>query len=174
MGNHCINFPTIPSHKTSGKKAAKVVAVEAIIGKATSPTPCLVASSLGIPSSIKRYMFSTTTMPLSTNIPKAMTKENKTMVFKVTPRKLKIIKDSSIERGMAIPTNNAFLKPKKKYSTATTKMIPSTMLFSKSATIVLVSLDWSFVLEIIRFEGKTLAFAFVMISSILADAINKF
>ena len=119
-------------------------------------------------------MFSTTTMPLSTSIPRAITKENKTIVFKVTPRKLKIIKDSNIERGMAIPTNSAFLKPKKKYRTATTKIIPSTMLFSKSATIVLVSLDWSFVLEITRLEGKTLAFAFVMISSILADAINKF
>ena len=47
-----MNFPTIPSHRTNGKNAAKVVAVEAIIGIATSPTPCLVASILGTPSSI--------------------------------------------------------------------------------------------------------------------------
>ena len=54
IGSHCMNFPTIPSHKISGKNAARVVAVDAIIGNATSPTPCFVASNLGTPSSINR------------------------------------------------------------------------------------------------------------------------
>ena len=40
--------------KISGKNAARVVAVDAIIGNATSPTPCFVASNLGTPSSINR------------------------------------------------------------------------------------------------------------------------
>jgi hypothetical protein len=36
------------------------------------------------------------------------------MVLRVTPIKLKIENDKNIDNGMAIPTNNAFLKPKKK------------------------------------------------------------
>ena len=80
-------------------------------------------------------------MPLSTSIPSAITRENNTIVLRVTPRKLNIINDNSIDNGIAIPTNNAFLKPKKKYSTSTTKITPKTMLFSKSDTMVLVSLD---------------------------------
>ena len=114
IGSHCINLPTIPSHKISGKNAASVVAVDAMIGRATSPTPCFVASNLLTPSSINRYTFSTTTIPLSTNIPSAITSENSTIVLSVTPRKLKIINDNNIDNGIAIPTNNAFLKPKKK------------------------------------------------------------
>ena len=39
MGRYFINCPIIPGQKAKGKKAAKVVAVEAIIGMATSPTP---------------------------------------------------------------------------------------------------------------------------------------
>src|SRR5690606_38949041 len=38
-GKYIINLPIIPGQKPRGKKAAKVVAVEAIIGHAISPTP---------------------------------------------------------------------------------------------------------------------------------------
>ena len=79
-----------PGHKASGKNAANVVAVEAMIGHATSPTPYLAASYGLYPSSIKRYTFSTTTMPLSTSIPRANTRENNTIVLKVTPRALRM------------------------------------------------------------------------------------
>ena len=157
-----------------GKNAARVVAVEAIIGQATSPTPCFAAWILGIPSSISLYTFSTTTIPLSTNIPSAITRENRTIVFSVTPKKFRIINDKNIDKGMAIPTNSAFLNPRKKYRTVTTNMTPKIILFSKSATIVLVSLDWSLVLEMIRLSGKTEDFALAIISSILAEAFNKF
>ena len=174
IGSHCMNFPIIPSHMIKGKNAARVVAVEAIIGQATSPTPCFAACILGIPSSISLYTFSTTTIPLSTNIPSAITREKRTIVFSVTPKKFRIINDKNIDRGMAIPTNSAFLNPRKKYKTVTTKMTPKIILFSKSATIVLVSLDWSLVLEMIRLSGKTEDFALPIISSILAEAFNKF
>ena len=39
IGKYCINSPIIPGHKASGTKAARVVAVEAMIGQATSPIP---------------------------------------------------------------------------------------------------------------------------------------
>ena len=53
IGKITIKLPIIPGQSPSGKNAAKVVAVEAIIGQAISPKPCLAACFLGIPSSIK-------------------------------------------------------------------------------------------------------------------------
>ena len=134
MGKYCMNSPIIPGHNANGTKAAKVVAVEAIIGHATSPIPFFVASKESSPSSINRYTFSTTTIPLSTNIPNANTKEKRTIIFKLTPAEFSNIKDKNIEKGMAIPTNNAFLSPKKKSNTKTTKITPKTIEFSRLLT----------------------------------------
>ena len=53
IGNITMNLPMVPGHKPSGKKAIKVVAVEAIIGHAISPRPCLAAFVRGQPSSIR-------------------------------------------------------------------------------------------------------------------------
>ena len=50
IGKNIINFPILPGHKPSGIKAAIVVAVDIIIGKAISAIPFLVASILFIPS----------------------------------------------------------------------------------------------------------------------------
>jgi len=47
MGKYFINSPMIPGQKAKGIKATKVVAVEAIIGHATSPTAYLAASKGG-------------------------------------------------------------------------------------------------------------------------------
>ena len=44
MGKYFMNSPIIPSHKASGKNAASVVAVEAIIGIAISPTASFAAT----------------------------------------------------------------------------------------------------------------------------------
>ena len=96
------------------------------------------------------------------------------MVFKVTPTKLSIINDINIDKGMAIPTNSAFLIPKKNSNTTTTNRIPKMILFSKSDTIVLVSFVWSLVLEIFRFEGKYCSLALLIILSICVEAFIKF
>ena len=53
-GRYFMNSPTIPGQNVNGRKAAKVVAVEAIIGMATSPVPSLAASISLQPSSRKR------------------------------------------------------------------------------------------------------------------------
>ena len=134
MGRYCINSPIIPGQSAKGTKAAKVVAVDAIIGQATSPIPFFVASKAPKPSSINRYTFSTTTIPLSTNIPKAKTREKSTIIFRLTPAEFNKIKDKNIENGIAIPTNNAFLRPRKKSKTNTTNITPKTMEFSKLLT----------------------------------------
>ena len=54
IGKKNINSPISPGQTISGEKAARVVAVEAIIGQATSPTPYLAASIAFMPSSISR------------------------------------------------------------------------------------------------------------------------
>ncbi len=113
-------------------------------------------------------------MPLSTNIPNANTNAKSTIMFNVTPAAPNNINDRNIDIGMAIPTKSAFLRPKKNISTSTTNSTPKMMLFSKFETCVLVSLDMSFVLEIIKFDGKRSSFAFSKIASILSDAFIKF
>ena len=129
-----MNSPIIPGQRAKGTNAASVVAVEAIIGHATSPIPFLVASNASKPPSINLYTFSTTTIPLSTNMPRAKTKEKSTMIFKLTPAEFNNIKDKNIEKGMATPTNKAFLSPKKKSNTKTTNMTPKTIEFSRLLT----------------------------------------
>ncbi len=81
IGNKPIKLPIIPGQNISGKNAANVVAVDAIIGQATSPTACLVASKVLYPLSINLYIFSTTTIALSTNMPNASTKPNKVIIL---------------------------------------------------------------------------------------------
>ena len=126
-----MNSPIIPGHKAKGTKAANVVAVEAIIGQATSPIPFFVASIALNPSSINLYTFSTTTIPLSTSIPRARTRENNTIIFKLTPAALRRINERNMEKGIAIPTKRAFLSPKKNSNTKTTRITPKTIEFSK-------------------------------------------
>ena len=53
-GKYFMNSPKRPGQKASGRKAANVVAVEAMIGKATSPAPSFAASMREYPSSMKR------------------------------------------------------------------------------------------------------------------------
>ena len=106
-----------------------------IIGKAISPIPFLAASTRLIPSSsIKRYTFSTTTIPLSTSIPSPITRPKRIISLSVYPRALRIINDMNIDIGMANPTNMAFLKPKKNIKTVTTKITPKMILLTKSST----------------------------------------
>ena len=61
----------ILGHANKGKNAANVVSVDEIIGNAISLTPFLVAVSKVYPELYNRYTFSTTTIALSTNIPRA-------------------------------------------------------------------------------------------------------
>ena len=119
-------------------------------------------------------MFSTTTIPLSTNIPKARMSEKSTIKFKEMPRASRIRKEINMDKGMADPTKRAFRKPIKNINTKTTRMIPKIMEFSKSLTWVLVCLLWSFVIEISTFSGNRLALVVSMISLILSAASSKF
>ena len=54
IGKYFMNSPIMPGQIARGRKAAKVVAVDAIMGRATSPTPNFAARMGGSPSSINR------------------------------------------------------------------------------------------------------------------------
>jgi hypothetical protein len=86
-------------------------------------------------------VFSTTTIALSTSIPSARIRLNSTTMFIVKPISCMMLKESSIESGMAIPTKDALATPRKKRRTATTRMSPETMLFSRFETIFRISAD---------------------------------
>ena len=59
------------SENTNGRNTVIVVSVEAIRALRTSFTPCSAANLGGIPIDARRYMFSNTTILLSSNIPMA-------------------------------------------------------------------------------------------------------
>ena len=76
----------------------------------------------------------------------------------------------NIDIGIAKPTNNAFLSPRKKVKTVTTRIIPKIKLFIKSFTELIVYSDWSFWTTTSRFAGKKLSLASLIISWIEFEA----
>ena len=175
IGRMTINCPIIPGQSPKGINAATVVAVEIIIGNAISPIPFLAASIRVIPSSsIKRYTFSTTTIPLSTSIPSPIINPNNTIVFKVYPKAPNIIKDMNMDIGMAKPTKMAFLNPKKNINTMTTKITPKIILFTKSSTWPMVFGDWSLAMVTFKSDGKLFSRAAFTMAPTLSAAATIF
>ena len=82
-------------------------------------------------------------MALSTSIPSASVSENSTTMLSVIPRACRIIKVRNMEKGMDRPTKMAFRAPITNNSTTTTRMSPEMILFSRSETIIRMSLDLS-------------------------------
>ena len=88
-------------------------------------------------------MLSTTTIELSTSMPTASTSEKSTIMLSVMPESCTTMKVSSIDSGIAAPTNRALRRPMVKKSTTTTSTTPVRTLFSRSATMMRMSFDWS-------------------------------
>ena len=86
-------------------------------------------------------MFSTTTMALSTSMPRARIRLNSTTMFRVKPTICMITNEISMESGIASPTNGAVRRPRKNSSTATTSSSPEMMLFSRLLTMPRMSSD---------------------------------
>ncbi len=82
--NNCL---VIPSVNTMGKNTQTVVKVEAMIAPATSFAPSMEASRILFPSLRIRYIFSITTIELSTSIPTPRAKPEREMMFSVIPLK---------------------------------------------------------------------------------------
>ena len=100
-------------------------------------------------------MFSITTMALSTSIPRARIRLNNTTMFIEKPTRLIMLNDSSIESGIANPTNGAVRTPSTKISTAITRSSPEMMLFSRLLTMPAMSSETSEVILTIVPGGKS-------------------
>ena len=73
-----------------------------------------------------------------------------------------------MEKGMASPTRRAFLIPRAMKRTATTRIRPEIILFSRSATMALISLDLFMSLVMVVFWGKP-RLAFSTMASIFSE-----
>ena len=71
---------------------------------------------------------------------------------------------------MAIPTNNAFLNPRKNIKTKTTRITPKIMLFTKSSTWLLVLVERSLVILTPRLSGRYSSCSVFTISLIWSTA----
>jgi hypothetical protein len=141
MGRYFMNWPMMPGMKMMGKKATTVVMVEEMIGPATSLEPSIAACCRDLPMEAWRKMFSTMTMPLSTSMPRARIRLNSTIMFRVTPSSCSTKKDRSMEKGMARDTKKELRRPRKSRVTPRTSRKPENMLFSRSLTMSLISLE---------------------------------
>ena len=83
--NSCLVIPLV---NTIGRNTQTVVSVEAMIAPPTCLAPSMAASLAEAPSSfLMRYIFSITTIELSTSIPTPSASPDKEMMFRVTPEK---------------------------------------------------------------------------------------
>ena len=70
------------------------------------------------------YMFSTTTIALSTSIPNARIRLKRTIIFIETPMAFSTINERNIDAGIEIATNAEVPAPRKKNSTPTMRIVP--------------------------------------------------
>ena len=113
-GKKIINFPILPGHKPRGINAATVVAVDIIIGNAISNS--FFSSFNPIHSFFFHqsvYIFYNYNSIINKH-PSPRIRPNNIMVFKVLPIAQELAMDINIDIGIAIPTNKAFLNPRKK------------------------------------------------------------
>ena len=154
MGMYFINCPTVSGQKSKGKKAARVVAVDAVMGQAmrfeASPNACL----RGAPSFILRSAYSVTTMAPSTNIPTANISANNTMLFSVKPKLSMQSKEIRKDPGMAIATSKAERIPRVQSTTIMTNKVEVMTLFCRSANLTLVLMDSSLTKSKIILSGQ--------------------
>ena len=87
-----------------GRNTTRVVSVLATIAAVTSSPPSTAASWGGIPDSVYRKIFSSTTMALSTSIPMPRANPPRLMRFKVKPPKYMRVKVAITEIGIAVAT----------------------------------------------------------------------
>ena len=85
-----------------------------------------------------------------------------------------IINDINIDIGIANPTNNAFLNPRKNINTVVTKKIPKRILFTKSSTWLIILLDMSLVITTSKSEGNSFCVTSSTMTSILLAALIRF
>ncbi len=133
----------MPPTKTTGKKTASVVSVEALIAVATSDAPFTAASLGGVPPWTCRTMFSRTTIELSTSIPIPSASPLRVIRLRVSPPKYSKAIVASTETGIdsAITTTLPKLS-RKANSTATARAAPHSALEETRRSDVSMNSAW--------------------------------
>ena len=129
--------PTVPFTYIIGKNTQIVVSVDATIGAATCFAPCTAARGADKPLFLKRYIFSMTTIELSTNIPIPRQSPARDITFNVMPVKY-IIRTADITlNGILNATISVgFTSFKNNAKTIIARIAPSNMLCKTVLTII--------------------------------------
>ena len=123
--------PVCPSMKEMGKNTDISVMVVAITAKAISRAPTAEASSGFSPSSIRRWIFSTSTIASSTTMPMASTMASNVSVLTEKPKAQSTMKVGTTENGIAATATSVERQSRKKTRiTSTTSRMPSTSVLS--------------------------------------------
>ncbi len=123
-GRLLIKSPASCGIRAMGINASTVVNVALTIGQPISEA-AFIEASLGLyPIAIKRLIFSTITMELSTSIPSATTRPPIEICCNPQPNLSTTLNPIIIDRGMAIITTSADLKPNKSKMINPTSRIP--------------------------------------------------
>ena len=119
-------WPAMPITNIIGKNTAIVVNVDPAIAPLTSEAPYILASIMGLFSSWRcLYMFSITTIPLSTSMPTPSARPPKDIMFIVVPLKNIRANTTIIETGILSATIRAlFIFLKKNNSTRNARKPP--------------------------------------------------
>ncbi len=133
----------MPGQNSSGRKAATVVAVAAMIGQAMRRAAASKARLRGRPSAILRSASSTTTMAPSTSMPTAMIRLNSTTMLMVSPPAASARMAARKEPGMATPTSRALRTPRMPMMTMNTSSTAASTLFCRSVSMLRMSSDLS-------------------------------
>ena len=114
-----------------GRNTHTVVSVEANMAPATSFAPLMAASLASIPRFLSRYMFSITTIELSTSIPTPSARPESEMMFRVTPEKYMQTTAATRLTGIDIAMINVGLISRKKKMSTMIASNPPMRTFSK-------------------------------------------
>ena len=141
IGRNFMNSPTTPGQNSKGMNAARVVAVEAVIGQAMRLAAWAYASRLWTPSAIRRSANSVTTMAPSTSIPTARIRLNRTTMFMVRPSVEMTRMPVRNEPGIASPTSPAVRAPSAPMTTIITRITAAITLFWRSVSMLRICTD---------------------------------
>ena len=148
-----MNSPANPGQKIRGRKAAKVVAVEDIIGSAIFFEDSPYAWTTVRPSLSFLSAYSTTTIAPSTRRPTDKIKAKRTTILIVKPIMERANKPDKKEPGIDTPTSKPDLTPRAPSIIIKTSIIAAITLFWRLFNIVLIPFDWSLPKEISTLSG---------------------
>ncbi len=123
-GRGRMNSPACPSSMRTGRNAATLVRIVATTGPPTWAPPSMAASSGVSPSSMRRKVFSPTTIASSTTMPSTTMSANMVIMFMLTPNQAATAMPPRNEMGMPRAVQSATRRSRKASRQAMTSTPP--------------------------------------------------